>query len=619
MARTLAVAGMLLAMSLAGCALLEDGAAGADGQIVRIVDLDVDPEAMGAFGDVNDAADFFRAIGSTRFVYTHDRAETDAASLTASYVDEDGRAREVPLSRFTDRATLARGDQVTIPDALFTTALTIRDGDSVVAQRGGPPRDWLEVNGYPMPIATDGGLAVWDIQGDVDMDASLDRVRVRETGTDYDYVCNPSPTAPPACAEQRTPYNETYEARDLSFDAGTDLDATLRLEGVGAASAPALEVALDGLVDLEALLKVQVLHERDGAQAERSDAAHGFEVDVRALGDGTIGLRFAGGELARVGSGGSLDVDGTVDYWDADTPRGSERQSDVLDFLDASQPYREEDVPGDANPVSFIAEALSDLWRMDLAAGDEFNLRAASADTSTMPTMSMSIRVTDHEEREVPAGTFDAWRVETTQVITVPIPDRAAERFELPKLVTWIDTRSGVPIAMEQSIAYDYDEEDFASLFALAESVDEDVEVTPPTDLTIGVHGTTLTELQEWDPGLRMAPMASLLLPASSLLAPAAWMFLVPYGFGQADAYGESWAEAPDMAFVTDREGDGGVITVVRAPHNLWWGDLGVLGGECVAPDDRDVLAGDEIVCAVDGTVRITHWPSNTLLYETTL
>lgn len=641
----LAACTVLLASTLAGCALI-DGGDGRTGDLVRIVHLDFDPDGFN--DDVNDAADVFAALAETRFEYTHGDDTMDTAGITVEYVDEAGRDREVPLSDFTAADTIGRGDKVTIDGVLLTSAVKVRNGGDALAARGGPAVDWLEAGGYPLPLAMSGGLAVWDVNGDMVLDAGMDALEVVQEQTDYDYVCDEQGE----CFSQETPYTTTTRLEDAAADATGDLDAELRLDSVGTALQPALELGLDGTWLMDALFNVHVLESSTRAGDEGTDADFGFDLDLTADGQGAITFRFErDGSLRAAGAQGDLDVEGSMTVWDDEHSRAEGYSPGGLDDIDFHAPYEEEDLHLGNNPVAFVAQAMADLWRMDLAPGDEFHFSTGDRFGEDMPTAAVTIRVISEGDKKVPAGTFKALRVETTSVIEVPLEGQAPERFELPTLTTWIDTDSGVPVAVLQEMEYDYDQDDFAPLFAAAEGFDDGLTITPPEVLHIGLDGTTLMELDEWKSGLRIAPMASVLMPVLTFASPfASAMFYPIFGYGFGEAYAEDeyseFERAPDVAFSTDETRDRITVVVaepslvngdyefrpsrdVRYAHN---GNAGLFSTEAAAGDWHSFgpfgdafEAGDFLdFCTTlpttsGTTVSIMHVWSNTLVYETTM
>lgn len=647
MARAFLVAcSIVLASALAGCAVL-DGGDGRTGDLVRIVVLDMDPQAFR--DDVNDAADVFAALADTRFEYTHDAATMEASAVTVEYVDEGGRDREAPLSDFTDAATIGRGDKVTIDGVLLTSPMTVRHGGDTLASRGGRAVDWLEAGGYPLPLAINGGLAVWDVDGDFALDAEMDALEVRDEEVDTDYACDPEGE----CSWQETRYNSTFRLTDAVADAQADLDATLRLDSIGSSAQPAVQLGLDGDWVMDALFNVHAFHD-DSPDGEPTEADYGFELDLTATGDGALTLRFErDGSLRAAGAEGTLDVEGSMTVWDDEHTRDEGHSPEGFDDIGFHAPYEEEAVDLDDNPVAFVAEALADLWRMDLAPGDEFHFSTGDRLGEGMPSATVTIRVISEARKSVPAGTFTALRVETTSAVDVPVEGEATERFELPTLTTWVDAESGVPIAVLQEMAYDYDQDDFAPLFAAAQSLDDGMAITPPEVLHIGIDGRTLMQLEDWQDGLRVAPMASVLVPLLLFAAPFASWMVYPL-FGHAMAVGEAYPtqdieaeRVPNVAFDRDETNDrlivifveSGLINgdfefkpsqAVRFAHNA---NAGLLNGEPVAaqewrtfgPFEGEFVAGNylefctSLPSTAPTTVSIRHVWTNTLVYETLL
>lgn len=650
MARALLVAiSIVLASALAGCAVL-DGGNGRTGDIVRIVVLDFDPSDFE--DDVNDASDVFAALADTRFEYTHDAESMDASAVMVEYVDEGGLEREAPLSDFTGSSTVGRGDKVTIDGVLLTSPIKIRNGDDTLAARGGPVVNWLQAGGYPLPLALDGGLAVWDVDGEFDLDAEMDRLEVIDQQTDYDYVCDPEGNG---CTSQETPYTSTTRLQDATGDANAELDAKLTLDSVGSSSDPAVEFGLAGSWIMDALFNVHVFEDTTREGEDPTEADYGFDLDLTAGGDGAITLRFErDGALRAIGAKGDLDVDGSMTVWDDEHARSDGYSPAGLDDIDFQAPYDEEDVDLDHNPVAFIAQALADLWRMDLAPGDEFHFSSGDRLGEDMPSVSVIIRVISEARKSVPAGTFTALRVETTSAIDVPVEGSATEHFELPTLTTWIDSDSGMPIAVQQTMAYDYDQDDFAPLFAAAESFDDDLSITPPEVLHIGLDGKTLMELEDWKEGMQVAPMASVLMPLAMFAAPfASWMVYPMFGYGLHgmgepvyDEYEYEYDAVPDVAFTTDETTDRVTVVMVegfqvnddfefKASRDVRYAhdaNAGLFSDEAVSGDWRTFGPAGGIFEAGDfldfcttlpttspTTLSIMHVWTNTLVYETTL
>lgn len=647
MARALLVAcSLLLASTLAGCAIL-DGGSDRTGDLVRIVVVDVDPSDFQ--DDVNDAADVFAALADTRFEYTHDKDAMAAADITVEYTNEAGQERTAPLSDFTGSATVGRGDKVTIDGVLLTSAIKLTHGGDTLASRGGPTVNWLDAGGYPLPLAINGGLAQWDVDGDFKLDGEMDFLEVVDQETDYDYVCD----AEGNCDSQETPYTSTLRLTDATADGNADLDAKLVLDSVGTSAQPALELGLQGTWAMDALFNVHAYDDSTPGE-DPVEADYGFDLDLTATGDGALTLRFErDGSLRAAGAKGDLDVDGLMTVWDDKHARDEGYSPEGLDDIDFHTPYEEEAVDLDQNPVAFIAQALADLWRMDLAPGDEFQFSTGDRFGEGMPMASVTIRVISEARKSVPAGTFTALRVETTSAIDVPVDGSAPERFELPTLTTWIDSASGVPIAVLQEMEYDYDQDDFAPLFAAAESFDDDMAITPPEVLHIGLDGKTLMELEDWKDGIQVAPMASVMMPLVLFASPfASWMIYPMFGYGMGMGMGEAYPDepadyaAPDVAFSTDEARDR--ITAISTESGLTANEFafkpsrdlrfardaeaGLLSTQAASgawqpfgPASAAFVPGDfldfcsPLPTTAPTTVSLSHVPTNTVVYETTL
>lgn len=602
----LAAASTLLLAALAGC-VLQAGGPGRTGDLVRIVDFVPTSEA---FDDANDPTDILAALADTRFVYTHDGDAVDAGDVTVEYTDESGRERSTPLSTFTSQPEVGRGDRVTITGALLTSPVTIRNGGDTLASRGGPTQDWLQAGGYPLPLALGGGLAVWDLDGGAELDAGLGLFEVKEDRESY------------ACGEdgcEPTTYQSTLRFSDGSMDGDAKLGGELRLEGVRGD----LELALDGTLTAGVLANLHVFEQSTDPDDEGTDADFGFDLDASAEGDGLVRLRVDDGAIAAAGREGRLSVSGTLATWDDEHPRSEAYSPANLDDFDFDVPYEEDDLPFPDNPSQPIAQALADLWRMDLAPGDEFRL--ATEDSDDVPRFTLTVRVVDEVEKKVAAGTFDALQVESTAAVAFPY-EGGSESFDLPMLTTWIDTRSGLPVAFEETFAYDYDGQDFKPLLAFFE--DDDAQVTGPEDLHVRLEGHPTAELAEFEKGLHVAPMASLLLPLASMGAPVLFPGFGPFGgmlYGPDDYASPETPEAPPyappprVAFHADGTGPGGRVTVVMAESGLPWSDLVFDGGGCLPPFEGDVQAGDVVVCSMDGRLVVSHWPTNTVLFATAL
>lgn len=643
MQRALLASALVLSAGLAGCTLLQDGD-GRNGDLVRIVTLSMDPEGM---EDVNDATDVLAAIADVRFEYTHTGDDRDVADVTITYIDETGRERTRDLSEFTSAETISRGDKVTIGGALLTSPVRIDAGGDDLASRGGPSRDWLEAGGYPLPLAMSGGLAVWDVSGRTSLDAGFDRIEVVERGVGEDWSCEPSDDPDGGCSPNVTydNYTDSMRLQDAAATAEADLDGTLTLDSVGSFQ-PALELGLEGVWDLAALFGMRVEHERTGMDAVAEAFDVGLELDATAQGAGSLRFTFdQPGNLESVGGEGDLDVEGDLVVWDDDHARSEDHAPFLLDDLDVHTPFEETPVYFGDNPAGFVAQALSDLWRMDLAPGDEFSFATGDRFGDHLPSIAVTLRVVAEEDKEVPAGTFRALRVETTSVLTIPVPEGSPETFALPTLTTWIHERSGLPVAIEQSMSYDYDQEDFAPIFAAAQEWDEGLSVTPPEELHIELEGRTLAELTKWKEGFHVAPMAAVLLPLATMAAPMGWFFFgfgVPFG---GDGYEEEYASAPDVAFSRDDGQDRLTVVKVGAGSSAWdyslrassdmvfvrnreasaagmavgndWTSLGHDGPDAFEAGDylEFCSPGDALGETV---VSIMHVPSNTLLYEST-
>jgi hypothetical protein len=626
---------VVLCVAASGCAGNVFGDDPAKGTLVRIVELEA--ADLLDIGEPNDAEDLL-ALARTRFEYTHAGDAVSSDDVTVRFQDDDGRERELPLSRFTDSEKVGRGDEVTLDGILLTSRVEVLQGDRVLAARGGPPQDWLEVGGYPLPItAQPDAFAAWALDGETSLLASLDRLRVVSNGEDYEYGCDEvldedGQVIDYRCSDSSTPYTDTVTVTGADGQATIALDATLSLEGTGTESRPRIEGVLEGSVRLGSSLDSHVQHDRTGTSPEHLDADFGFDLDAEAAGDGLARFTFGSDrQLRTVGGSGDLLVTADLVAWDDEHPKAERWRPAGLDdpLFEESAPYTEEDVPSE-DTIAFVAEALADLWRMDLAPGDEFR---ASFDTARMggvfgagtPGMegSLLIRVMAAEAKEVPAGTFDTWRIETTTEFSVDAPD-GPQGFDLPSTTMWIDQDSGVPIALVQGLELDYGLEDAKSLLGLVEELGDDVDIEEPRAMSLSATGSTSIVLTEWEEGLRMAPMYSVLSPFMGFGMPLSSLLFAPMGMlgslGGFDGY--EGQTVPNISFSKDSAERTVVVVMAEASD---WSEFGITtssGAGCVAPPYGPVHAGDIIDCSAAGsgmfTLRIAHLPTNTLVYETT-
>jgi hypothetical protein len=137
--------------------------------------------------------------------------------------------------------------------------------------------------------------------------------------------------------------------------------------------------------------------------------------------------------------------------------------------------------------------------------------------------------------------------------------------------------------------------------------------VTGPLAIIFGVQGLRQTKAVPQVQGRGMAiagiVTGSIGVAVGVVVVLAAVVFVLVSNLGQAGS-------APNVTFTPDASGIGGTLTVTSADPDVFWSDLAFSGtADCVLPFGQ-VQAGDRVDCSSDGTVRISHLPTNKLLFS---
>ncbi len=577
---------MTLALALSGCTVpfLEDDANGAS--IARIVRLELGEDTW-----MSDAA----PEPQVSYVYTQHTGTLAVASARVLYMDAEEQLIDKPMTDFTAKNTLEAGDSVTFPNALLTGDITIMSDGTTIASRQGTPQDWLMGGGYPLPLAiSPGAAAEWDFRGEAALELGLDRIAMTE-------------------------YGETVAIENAEASLGFEIAGTTSLQSSTEDGMQTVTLGLDATGGLTAYADAFVVTEG----TEPSTVRYGAEASLDGRVDGSMKLKFSGGELRAAGAEGSVFADASLIVWDEEHTKEERWEFPFLPspLLDETMPYEEEAVP-DESPEAELVKHLQRIWSLDLAPGDRYTY-IAELPVGEGETFEMrhETHVAASEPYTTSAGTFDALRIHSALGYNVP-----GAGFSLPPMeaTLWVTERGYMPLAVEQTFTYTLR----ASDLSFARDWIDALEL--PADGQVTLRYDTAMELTSHRPDIEMAGIL--------FAGQAGWMAALSPVMGDDMFMGSDWddewdepAMAPQVSFKRDEAED--QLTVVKTDAGLWWseftfdGSPGVhvaLNGEPMMPADGSaplqgvMSAGDVLQFCGDGvaSVQIVHSWTETLIYE---
>jgi hypothetical protein len=465
----------------------------------RHIELAFTMDSVQAMQGARTPMDALSKIATVRFDYVHEGAAVDPGEVTVAYTGASGADVERPLSDFTEEASLRDGEVVRIqpgqggtPRADLFTPIRLTQGGDEIDARAGVDREWLTVQGYPIPLAfSDDGRLHWRMEASADMSAHVEDLRMSAPD------CADSQPIPSASTDSCGSTDITIDSAEFSygFELTGSLDARTSLGSQGPSLAFGGE--LHGTTEFSAAVEGSEDGEPKSMSAEGS-----FEADFEDL---LLELQFDDDrDLREVTVGGRAFVDGRVTA-EGDDISSPEFPSPILDR--AFGPETEE-LPEARRAEEALVELLSAVWALDLQPGDEVAFRAeldgddlgAEAPFETF-RMEFVSQVLSAEVRSV-AGRERA-TLKLSEALHVSFTPPGAEPSEFGYDYTyWIDAHSYLPVYLQGTVERTFDRDDIQSLLDWAETTAAQMggdapRLELPGDAGFTVRAESLLELDE--------------------------------------------------------------------------------------------------------------------------
>jgi hypothetical protein len=535
---------MLALASFAGCIIDlpgDDATPGTPAAITKKVVATIEPDRM-----ERDEEPQFEDYVKTRFEYRHEGADVAADQVTVEFLGEDGKPKSLPMDRFTTQPTLRLGDVITIGGANLTSGLLVRQGVVELAKRTSIDRDWFNAQGAPIPLtSTKPGVIDYtlDSEGRFDFEA-----------TNFD----------------------TGDGGRVHFAKGAlkgQVTGTATLRTLTPAQGPRIEIEMDGVPDVDALIEARLTQEgRTYDTGMRIYDDHGsFHANGMMQFD-------AAKQLRRIGQGSRQTFDMKVQMWDQDHSRASNYEPEDIDhpLLDESGPYEEEDVEPEDSPPAWVVEFLERIWSTSIAVGDDYRLHFDFDWGGESPhvTFDLILQVAGQEDRKVGGTTYPTYRVSQVGNLVVDPQDGTPADFELTRSAYWISTESYLPVYAQSSHTQTFNREKINTLFALmGEEAPDDL----PDTATLALTDKSTISMKGYSGDLGIAPIVGLMSANQGMwtggMGAASLFFLV------SDIGGQTASAAPSIAWNIDEASDR--LQVSSASSNADWNRISFEVQDC--------------------------------------
>lgn len=524
-------------VAFSGCllALDEDETAIEDYVIAKKVTVNIN--------DDTEDADRFEEVVKTRMEYRHHGADVAPSALTASYTAENGAARTDPLSRFTGAALIKNGDLITINGVNLTSGLVIKQGDTLVAERGGLSASWFKVENIPLPVrSTQEGVALYGL---------FSEAKVQFEATNFE-------------ADEEM-FIERVKGSARAAMEGTSTIRT-RVGSIG----PRLELVTEAKPDIDFLVEARV------NQEGRTYDAGARIYDDRGSFNGEGMLQFdAAHRLQRGGWGGSQFFDMRVQVWDQDHPRSSNYEPDDVEhpLVDERQEYREEEVGGgdEFTIDQWAIDFLTRLWSMEVGVGDDYRLHFEEKGSEYSPavTFDFIIQVAADDERTIAGKVIPTHRVSQRAALIVKPQGKDAADFDIFRSTYWIARDSHLPVYVQSSHSQTFSREKILSLF---EFMGEEAPKRLPDAAKLILTEKTTVALKEYSGNFAISPIVGLIAANQGWftgIMGAASVFMLASDIGS-----ETAEPAPVVSFSYDETMDR--IQVLSSASGADWSRLTV-------------------------------------------
>lgn len=520
--------------SLSGCILdLGDEAP-------EIEDYTIGRKVVVTINDQTEDPDRVEEVVKTRFEYRHHAPDAPASALTATYTSEGGALRTEPFTRFTSQATVKTGDIVSIDAVNLTSGLIVKQGDTVLAERGAFAAPWMKVGDLPLPFATSQeGVARYDLFSEAKFDFEV-------TGFEG---------------------GEGMYVERVKGSVRGAIDGTTTLRTRAGAAGPRLEFDVMGKPDVDFLVEARVRQEGQTYDMGARVYDDGGEVSAQGM------LQFDGShQLIRTGFGGRQSFDMRVHAWDQEHPRSQNWEPEGVEhpLVDERQEYREEAVNASELDVdAWVTSFLSRLWSMEVGVGDDYRLHFEEKSSTSAPAVTFDyiVQVAADDERTVGAVTVPTHRVSQRASLIIDPKDGSPSDFDLFRSTYWISRDTHLPVHIQASHAQTFNKDKLLGFFDfLGEEAPKDL--PDAARLVLSEKGTI--SLREYSGDAVLSPIVGILAGNQAWLAGAmgaASVFALASDLG-----GESASTAPLVELSVDEASDR--LVVVSGASMADWNRL---------------------------------------------
>lgn len=489
----------LACVVLAGCAAgpgRDVGATGAD-VFTRAVTVSLDSDHPPRLVSPNDVL----AVARTTFTYTEPDGGFQVAGVQVAFTNSKGQPVLAPLSHFTAKTTLARGDQAFVPDVLLTSGITFTRDGTVVAQRSGLDAQWLHVEGVPVPLAAaDGGHAHYTYRMEGSAGLTFDAASFSDPdGEGFGFPAHdgasPAGQSQSGGNDSAPAANASRSMRDFRLDGGYLVEGTGDLRAQGPANAQALTLQTDltasGHLDVTAELA-----SRDGT------GSAGAKLSSSAAVGATVTLLASDHQVTQATTSSHAQADAHVFV----RAPGEAQYTDVM--KDARHPLlNATDGPDttkvDVRPAAAIlTDVLKAVYGLTLVPGDSFHFGVENAPQGFGLKLSYDILVASRQQHDVAGSSRLALKLQGTTASSLVLGGRAQEA-KAQSFTYFVDAQSMLPLALDAESVQTYSASDLRAAFAAIEQRAPGLSL--PHAANLELKSTQSITLDSESPGLQVA------------------------------------------------------------------------------------------------------------------
>jgi hypothetical protein len=507
---------------LAGCAS-PGGAQNPEFTLNRQVRFHVDN------GNVETKDDPYKFLSSTFIVRIGNAAVTPSA-VSIVYQDRTGANVTKALSSFTDKASLAPGDEVRIEDANITSdAALVRDGATVVS-RARAPEAWWVSEGYPIGFEMDPGSALgYKLTSEASETFALSNIKMKGEG---------APTLNSLTGKVGAVFSGTVDlayAKDLA-----DVQAhTMQ-------SARAMTWKTAGTMGIPVVLEASMAVPDKGTVAGGIESLPATSVSFDA--SGRVYWNASGAAVRTEVDGGNATTKLDVVGWQTgENPFGDfscagKARSDQCRLTEVPDNGKEKTTPLpsssqnlDEFPWNVAPEVVANLTRFlaeDIVPGDEFRFDvdvtleglkdyrpADGAPKHTRIAGGASMKATSFEDVTVAAGTFNALkiveRVDFLLDVGEALDATGAQTFKpfhteqkVVETTFWLERDTFTPLRIQQTVPLQMGEVVDALLRSVGDKGWTQAQIDPlgPNNVDLTIEGKVDLELAKKTGTSRFSP-----------------------------------------------------------------------------------------------------------------